>query len=255
MAAGVLLIAGVDAARAIGPRDARTGEECRAQVNANFDAIEAQMRANGNYRGIAVTEDEDRGPALLACEGFEQHLQYERISAALRRLSSATDTLRAGHALTAATIRQLADDRAGIERMSPQPYRHEYLLQYADYRRYLSLAPPTGAETVPTAAGSTTAIHRCGTVEHPIFSDQPCAAGATPRAFALRAAAPAESCEGLRKHLADSKHAYDVAAAALVAGAREAGNGWRSSEAQRRQALSDLRWYGDRARLQGCNPQ
>jgi hypothetical protein len=59
MAAGVLLIASVDAAWAIGPRDARTGEECRAQVNANFDSIEAQMRANGNYRGIAVTEDED----------------------------------------------------------------------------------------------------------------------------------------------------------------------------------------------------
>jgi len=48
MAAGVLLIASVGGARAIGPRDARNGEECRAQVNAHFDAVEAEMLAYGN---------------------------------------------------------------------------------------------------------------------------------------------------------------------------------------------------------------
>lgn len=247
MAAGVLLIASVGGARAIGPRDARNGEECRAQVNAHFDAVEAEMLAYGNYRGIAVTEDEGRGPMLLDCKGFEDSLQGEQIAAALQRLSLAIDTLRTGHALTAVTIEQLATDRAGIEEMSPQLYRHEYLLQYADYQRYLSLAT-TRAAMAPTG-DSPKAIHRCGTPDHPLFSDQPCAShGSTPHA------ALAETCHGLREHLADSKRAYDAAAAALVASADDAGDGWRAIEARRRKSLSDLRWYGDRARLQGCPP-
>src|SRR5690348_16814005 len=190
MAAGVLLIASVGGARAIGPRDARNGEECRAQVNAHFDAVEAEMLAYGNYRGIAVTEDEGRGPMLLDCKGFEDSLQGEQIAAALQRLSLAIDTLRTGHALTAVTIEQLATDRAGNERMPPLPYRHDWPPQYAQYHRYRSFAAARGAMATP--GDSPKAGHRCGTPDRAPFSDQPCAShGSAPRAPL------AETCHGL----------------------------------------------------------
>lgn len=249
MVAGFALLVGVGPARAIGPHDARSGEECRAQVNAQFDAVEAKMAAHGNYDGIAVTEDHDRGPALLACERFEHLLQQEQLSVALERLSSATEILRAGHVLTPATISQLAADRAGIEKLSPRPYRHEYLLQYEDYRRYLSVMPPSERAPMAVRGDSTTVIHRCGTPEHPVFSDRPCGSG---EQVIVAGAVPAESCPDLRRKLADSRRAYDQAAAALVAGADVPGEGWRTAEAQRRKAMSDMRWYADRARLLGC---
>jgi hypothetical protein len=200
--------------------------------------------------GIAVTEDHDRGPALLACERFEQLLQQKQLSAALQRLSSATEVLRSGHVLTPATISQLTADRADIGKLSPRPYRHDYLLQYEDYLRYLSAMPASDTALAPADSGTAAAIHRCGTPEHPVFTDAPCTPGERPESVSR--AGPAESCPGLRQHLADSRRAHDKAAAALVASANVAGDGWRTVEAQRRKAIFDMRWYTDRARLQGC---
>lgn len=250
----LLWVAGSGAAGAIGPYDARNGDECRAQVNANYDAVEADMRAHGNYAGIAAVEDEWRGPGLLDCERLDRLLQQEQLSAAMLRLSSAIDNLRAGHTLTAGAIQRLDADRASIVKMSARPYRREYLLQYADYQRYLAAMPTVPAAIdAPTQAGngSATLIYRCGAPGDASYSDQPCAAGGSPGTTHSRAT-PAESCQTLRKHLADSQRDYDKAAQVILASADERGEGWRTGEASRRKAMSDLRWYGDRARLMGC---
>lgn len=242
------LTANIDIAHAAGPFDARNGNECRAQLNAAYDAREAEMRAEGNARGIAWTE-EQRREALDQCKALDRILLNERVSSSLPRLSSAMEALRNGRAPQEALTQAVDTDHTAILKMpSRSPYRDYYLKQYADYQRYLSLLP----QITPSA---TSAIYRCSSPSKGlIFSDHPCSTGgnAQARPIVLKGP-PGESCASLRKHAAESRQAYDSAVNALLAGAKQAGDGWRSSEARRQRAMSDLRWYTDRARLQRCN--
>lgn len=245
----VLLITSASGVHATGPFDARSGDECRAQVNANYDQIEVDMRAHGNYAGIPVVERRFRAPDLAACKNLDTILQYERLAPSLDRLTSAINDLRQGHANSPAAMQIIDADHDVILHMPPSPYRGEYLRQYVDYQRYLSLAPSSGA------AGNA-AIYRCSSSSEGVsFSDHPCASTQTQQIMAqhLPEHPFEESCEALRKHAADSRHAYDQAVDALLASSGQRGDGWRDSEDQRRHALSDLNWYTDRARLQGCS--
>lgn len=231
----VLLAAGTGNVSAIGPYDSRNGDECRAQVNANYDAMEAAMHANGNDTSIPVVEARFRMPALAECRRMDELLRYERLAPSLDRLSSALEGLRSGRANSTAAMQAINADHTTILQMPPSPYRAEYLRQYADYQRYLSLVPPP-------APAPFDGIYRCS---HPSagvsYGDQPCAPVSSE-----------ESCDSLRKHADNSRRAYDQAVNALLSSANQTGNGWRSSEDHRQKALSDLRWYSDRARLQGC---
>ena len=241
------LIAHIDIANALGPYDARNGDECRAQLNAAYDAREAKMRAEGNDRGIAWTE-EQRPAALAQCKALDRILQNERVSSAFTRLSSAMEALFKGRAPPSVLMQAADADHTAILKMpSGDPYRDYYLGQYADYQRYFSLLPQATAAPAP-------AIYRCSSPSTGvIFSDHPCStdSNAQARQVVIKGL-PEESCAILRKHTADSRQAYDSAVNALLAGAKQAGDGWRNSEAQRQRAMSDLQWYTDRARLQGC---
>lgn len=74
----MLLAVASGQALALGRHDARNGDECRAQVNANFDALEAEMRVHGNLRGIAAMNRRGREPALADCEQLDRSLRDER---------------------------------------------------------------------------------------------------------------------------------------------------------------------------------
>lgn len=264
LAAFSLLATGIETTYAIDPYDARNGDECRAQVNANYAAMEDRMRAQGNYAGISVVEDHMRGPDLLSCKGLDNILQNDQMSAASHRLSSATDSLRGGHLLSNSLIQGLGADNAAIIKMPPSPYREYYLHQYTDYQRYLS-AMPSGAGAVEDAGSSkppraqtpASAIYRCVNQSKNVsYSDKPCPPNRQQQAL-LKSTIPrrltGESCRTLRKHVAESHHAYDAAIKALLASAQQTGEGWRISEDQSTQAVSDLRWYTDRAHLLRCD--
>lgn len=247
-AIAVLPIMRINVAYAAGPYDAHTGDDCRKQVNAYYDAIEAKMRREGNDDGAAYTEDQ-RPMHLAECKALDRILQDERLSPASQRLSSAIADIRKGNTPPDTLTRAIQADQAAILKMpSGNRNRDYYLNQYADYLRYLSLLPNASATAVTT-------IYHCNSPSTGVtFSDQPCAPGsqAQVRQSVVKKLS-SESCTSLRKHIAGSRRAYDLAANALLAGARQVGDGWRTNEAQSQRAASDLRWYTDRARLQGCN--
>lgn len=248
VALAAVLVVGANSVHAIGPYDSRNGDECRAQVNANFDAMEAKMRAEGNDRGIAVVEDRMRAPALLQCKALDKILQEERLVPSLGRLTSALDDLRHGRASATTAMQAIDADHSAILSMPPSPYRQEYLRQYADYQRYVLLLSSGAAQQA-------TSIYRCdNTPGGTSYSDHPCTAGQHPQIPSLAVEHPAqESCEVLRQHVADSRRAYDQAVNALIASRQQTGDDWRSIETQRKSAMSDLNWYTDRARMQGCH--
>ena len=81
-------------AHSFGKYDSRNGDECRAQVNANYDALAAEMQAHGNLHGIAVMNRKHRAPDLEECDQMDQRAQEALMSKAYQRLSTAIETIR-----------------------------------------------------------------------------------------------------------------------------------------------------------------
>jgi hypothetical protein len=238
---------------AIGRYDARNGDECRAQVNANYDAATAQMRANGNLRGIASMNRRGRDVELAECEQMDRSAREATMTKAYRRLSAAVDTLRDQRPVPAGERRALEADYTTILKFPPAPYREAYLHLHVGYLRYAEL---------DRAASAVPAIHRCtdaaGAVE---FTQLPCAAGATPAPLTVRPPSgdpmqPSESCEAIRARVAASRQEHDAAVTALLESRATKGpTNWRQFEARRVAALSEMTWQGDRARAAGCSSQ
>jgi hypothetical protein len=252
----VAALAAQGAVHAMGRLDARNGDECRAQVNANFDARAAEMRAHGNARGLAANEARGRQPALEECAQMDQRVRNEAMVDAYSRLSAAIETLRAGGDIPPAQQRALAADHDAMEKLPAAPYRTAYLRSHADYLRYLAVAPASTAAS-HAARAAPAAIRRCtsatGEVE---FRQGACAAGSTGSDIALRRddapAVDGETCAVLASRIAASRRAQDDAVAALIAGASAPANDWRDAESRRVAALSDLQFNEARASARGC---
>ena len=240
-------------ASAFGKYDARNREECRAQVNANYDALTARMRAAGNSRGAEVVNRKGRQPDLAACDLMERQERERLMMKGYDRLGSAIETLRAQRPLGAEERRLIAGDYETIAHYPPAPYREAYLERHAEFLRYEQAArAKQSADTTP--------VYRCtdatGAVE---FTQRPCASGSRQQAVDIRSAqgvSPSTAhCDELRSHIGASRKALDAAVAALLAESDNGAHGdsdWRAQETRRRAALSNLRWYTDQARDAGC---
>lgn len=241
---------------AFGRYDARNGDECREQVNANYDAIVAEMRAHGNFRGIAATEERGRAVALADCELMDRQAQQATMSQAWQRLSTALETIRAGGEIPADERHVLAADHDAIAQFPPSPYGKAYLRLYADYMRYEAVRP-----VPPSPASGAAHVFRCtdagGQVE---FSQEPCAAGTTGAEIDVRSprtggAVSWGQCRELRVRLDHRRAEHDDAVAALLASRAAGGTaGWRTLDERRIAAISEMDLLRFRAREAGCSP-
>jgi hypothetical protein len=121
---------------AIGRYDARDGEECRAQVEANFAAIAREMAAHGNYHGIVSTWNRWRGPALEECAQMDQAERTRRMQKVHARLEAAIGTLSSGSQVRDEEVRWLADEHAAIAAYPHSPWRDAHVALYAEFQRY-----------------------------------------------------------------------------------------------------------------------
>jgi len=135
-------------AAAIGRYDARDGDECRAQVEANFQAIARDMAAHGNYHGITSTWNRWRGPALEECAQMDDADRYRRMRKANERLEAALTVLRGEGAVQEEVRRAIEDEHAAIEAFPHSAYRDAHQALYAQYLRY-EAAPSSKAADCP----------------------------------------------------------------------------------------------------------
>jgi hypothetical protein len=235
-----------------GKYDARNGDECRVQVNANYDDLEADMRAHGNLHGIDAMNQRGRAIDLKACAQMDRQAREATMSKAWQRLSKAIETIKASGTLSADERRVLAADHEAIATFPPAPYREAYLRLHAEFMRYDAVAP-----TSPAAAP--TRVFRCtdadGRVE---FSEGRCAAGVAQTEMTVqpqRTEAPASwaQCREFKARIDSSRKDHDAAVAALLeARAVDGDGGWRALEARRIAALSEMNLQNFRARAAGC---
>lgn len=155
-------------ALAIGPYDARDGAECRAQVEANFQAIARDMAASGNYRGITSTWNRWRGPALQQCEQMDNAERYRRIRKANERLEAAIVILRENGGIRAEEVGWLAQEHTAITSMPHSPYRDAHIALYMQYQRYADV--PAGASAPLRCDGIGRALKSART-EHDLAVD------------------------------------------------------------------------------------
>ncbi len=142
LAAALLASALPTLAHAIGRHDARNGDECREQVNANYEALVREMAAHGNYHGIASTDRRWRQPKLRECEQMDRTAREARMAKAHARLTAAIETLRSGGSVGDAEVRWLAEEQAAIAQFPEAPYRTAFLQLHQDFLRYVSAPPP-----------------------------------------------------------------------------------------------------------------
>jgi hypothetical protein len=147
-----------------GRYDARNGAECRTQVNANYDAITARMRADGNLTGIGVVDQRGRALELAECAQMDNIAQVATMTKAYRRLSAAVDALRAQVQVAAVERRTIAAEYTTISAFPPAPYRDAYLRLHADFLRYTELhragvPPGESCDTIRSLAAASRRQH------------------------------------------------------------------------------------------------
>lgn len=131
-------------ALAIGRYDARDGAECRAQVEANFQALARDMAAHGNYRGITATWNRWRSPALEECEQMDTLERARRMQKANERLEAAITVLAGDGAIRDEARQAIAAEHAAILAFPHSPYRDAHVALHAQFERYsaaLSASP------------------------------------------------------------------------------------------------------------------
>lgn len=244
-------------AHSFGKYDSRNGDECRAQVNANYDARAAEMAAHGNFRGIASMNRRHRVPDLAECAQMDRQARESMMSKAYQKLSSAIESLKARGVVSADERRALAADHEAIQKFPPAPYREAYLRLYADYLRYESLAP------APASAAGTAKVYRCtGTGGQVEFRERPCAAELTQTEMGVQSpmagiGPPSAQCKLIETLIDASREEHDAAVTALLP-KKDADDvirnepEWRALNERRLSALSDMQWQTNRARMLGC---
>lgn len=120
-------------ALALGRYDARNGDECRAQVNANLGAMNARSRAE----------------YLHDCNQLERRQQDSRMSIAYRRLGEVMDTLIAGAKPSAEALQAVDEEAKAIHDFKPAPYRDAYLQRHAEYLRLVEQGPTAAQRNAP----------------------------------------------------------------------------------------------------------
>jgi hypothetical protein len=143
-------------ALALGRYDARNGDECREQVNANFDAMAEKMRASGNARGVASMERRGRAVYLAECGQMDRSAQSSLLSKGYARLTAAQATLASGRALPPAERASLAEDHRAIVDYPHSAYRDAYLRLHAEVSALQAQLPPGApvAEPAPAPAAA-----------------------------------------------------------------------------------------------------
>jgi hypothetical protein len=141
---GCSLACATNEAVAIGPYDARNGDECRAQVMANFNALAAESSAAGNPRAITSHWNRWAVPELEACERMDQAVRDERMRAAHERLMAAIATLKDEGVVRDEETRWLQREKEAIAGFPHAPYRDAVLALHADFLRYAAAPPPSG---------------------------------------------------------------------------------------------------------------
>jgi hypothetical protein len=150
----------VPGAFAIGRYDARNGDECRAQVIANYNALAARAAAAGNTRAIASHWNRWAVPELEQCEQMDQAVRNTRMQAAHARLTAAITTLRQDGLVRDEEKRWLQQERDAIAEFPHAPYRDAVLALHADFLRYATTAPAAGGcESIRRALKSARVEH------------------------------------------------------------------------------------------------
>jgi Galactose oxidase, central domain len=140
------------AVEALGVDDSRTADECRAKVNAHFDALAAPTDSVGNDRGSGVATNRHRSNALGACDQMERRQQDQRMRIAYRRLGEQMDLLVADVKPTPEAQGLIADDLAAIRSFKPAPYRDAYLQLHAEYVLLVVQGPTQAQRKAPRHA-------------------------------------------------------------------------------------------------------
>ena len=239
-----LMLPGI--AYSFGAYDSRNAEECRAQVNANYDTLAADMRAQGNNRTWSI-DQRGRAPDLADCDQMERRFQDATMTKAYRRLEKAAKARKEYKEVSAADRGVLALDREKIAKFKPAPYREAYLRLSEEFTRYDTVTPPP-PNTI------TTKYYRCADGDGRIeFTQMPCTKNFTQTDLKImlpRVKGPAANahCAAFNSRIQISKQNHDGAVAALTHSTRN----WRSLDAQRLAALSDWQLQVHRAKALGC---
>jgi hypothetical protein len=130
---------------AIGRYDARNGDECRAQVLANYNALVAKAAASGNTRAIASDWNRWAVPELEECEQMDRAVRNARMQTAHERIMAAIATLRQDGVVRDEEKRWLQQERDAIADFPHAPYRDAVLALHADFLRYAAPRPAAGA--------------------------------------------------------------------------------------------------------------
>lgn len=121
-----------------GRYEGMTTEECKAEVNAAFEAAERIDLEDGNPQSAAVTRRNSWLPALADCENYDKVAENKFMPAAYQRLEQLIDRLKAGATLSEEEKSTLLKDFSAMSRLRDQPYKTAYLERADEYFARLS---------------------------------------------------------------------------------------------------------------------
>ena len=145
----------------IGRYDARDGDDCRAQVEANFQAIARDMAAHGNWHGITSRWNRWYVPAMQECAQMDDADRHRRMRKANERLDAAIAVLKGHGSIREEARRAIAEEHAAIEAFPSSPYRDAHIALHSEYQRYAAAveATPRGCPEIRRAWKSARAEH------------------------------------------------------------------------------------------------
>ncbi|WP_157359557.1 hypothetical protein [Caldimonas brevitalea] len=115
------------------PFGATTTEECREEVNANYEAAHQLYLAEGNEHGAEVNRHRHWIPDLQSCEQVDRKLQDPMMAQAYARLSTLVEKMRGGARPTGEEQAAFKRDYTEMAKVPDQPYKEAYLKLANEY--------------------------------------------------------------------------------------------------------------------------
>ena len=112
-----------------GRYEGMTTAECRAEVNAKYEAAKQVDLEDGNQRSIDVTYQKRWLPELRECANYDI-LAAPKVA---QRLQLLLDKLKAGHVVTAEEKTGVLKDFAEMSRYEDQPYKTAYFDMFEEF--------------------------------------------------------------------------------------------------------------------------
>lgn len=125
-----------------GKYEGMTTEECKTEVNANYEAAEQLDIENGNSRGAAVRRYRSWVPELQDCENYDRHAQQAAGAASqespYERLTRLVTGLKAQEMPTPEDQAAVEADVIEVSGGSESGYRRAYFLLHDEYMQRLA---------------------------------------------------------------------------------------------------------------------